>query len=67
MAVKTLNSQLPTENPFYTGFEVYNVNDYEFFRNELEAKRLICEAMGMEQLTDSALYEPFTKDAKYVF
>lgn len=42
---------------FYTGFEVYNVNDYEFFRNELEAKRLICEAMGMEQLTDSNVYD----------
>lgn len=42
---------------YYTGFEVYNVNDYEFFRNELEAKRLICEAMGMEQLTDSNVYD----------
>lgn len=52
-----LNGQLPAENPFYTGFEVYNVNDYEFFRNELEAKRLICEAMGMEQLTDSNVYD----------
>ena len=52
-----LNAQLPTENQFYTGFEVYNVNDYEFFRNELEAKRLICEAMGMEQLTDSNVYD----------
>ncbi len=42
---------------YYTGFEVYNVNDYEFFRNELEAKRLICEAMGMERLTDSNVYD----------
>ena len=59
-----LNSQLPTENSFYTGFEVYNVNDYEFFRNELEAKRLICEAMGMEQLTDSALYDALYEGRK---
>lgn len=57
------HSRAPTrESPdrtgtFYTGFEVYNVNDYEFFRNELEAKRLICEAMGMEQLTDSNVYD----------
>lgn len=51
-----LNGQLETEHPFYTGFEVYNVNDYDFFRNELEAKRLICEAMGMEQLPDSTVY-----------
>lgn len=59
-----LNAQLPAENPFYTGFEVYNVNDYEFFRNELEAKRLICEAMGMEQLTDSALYDALYEGRK---
>lgn len=52
-----LGGQLQTENQFYTGFEVYNVNDYEFFRNELEAKRLICEAMGMEQLNDSNVYD----------
>lgn len=52
-----LGGQLQTGNQFYTGFEVYNVNDYEFFRNELEAKRLICEAMGMEQLTDSNVYD----------
>ena len=52
-----LNGQLETEHPFYTGFEVYNVNDYDFFRNELEAKRLICEAMGMEQLPDSTVYD----------
>ena len=57
------HSRAPTrESPgqtgtFYTGFEVYNVNDYEFFRNELEAKRLICEAMGMERLTDSNVYD----------
>ena len=59
-----LNPQLPAENPLYTGFEVYNVNDYEFFRNELEAKRLICEAMGMEQLTDSALYDALYEGRK---
>ncbi len=52
-----LNRQLPQENPVYTGFEVYNVNDYEFFRNELEAKRLICDAMGMDQLGDNNVYD----------
>ena len=46
------------------GFEVYNVNDYEFFRNELEAKRLICEAMGMEQLTDSNVYDALYEGRK---
>ena len=59
-----LNGQLETEHPFYIGFEVYNVNDYEFFRNELEAKRLICEAMGMDQLTDSNVYDALYEGRK---
>lgn len=61
---KDLNGQQQTENHLYTGFEVYNVNDYEFFRNELEAKRLICEAMGMEQLTDSNVYDALYEGRK---
>ena len=53
---KELNSQL-TDQTYYTGFEVYNVNDYEFFRNELEAKRLIIEALGMQPLPDNNLWD----------
>ena len=46
---KELNSQLPAdENELYTGFEVYNVNNYDFYRNEDEAKRLIIKALGMQ-------------------
>ncbi len=59
-----LGGQLPQENAFYTGFDVYNVNDYEFFRNELEAKRLICEAMGMEQLADNNVYDALLDERK---
>lgn len=43
--------------PFYTGFEVYNVNDYDFFRNELEAKKLIIEALGMQPLPANSLWD----------
>ena len=32
-------------NKFYTCFEVYNVNNYDFFRNPVEAKELIIEAL----------------------
>ena len=53
---KELNSQI-TDQTYYTGFEVYNVNDYEFFRNELEAKRLIIEALGMQPLPDNKLWD----------
>ncbi len=41
----------------YTGFEVYNVNDYEFFRNELEAKKLIIDALGMQELPENSLWD----------
>lgn len=43
--------------PFYTGFEVYNVNDYDFFRNELEAKKLIIEALGMQPFPANSLWD----------
>ncbi|MBQ0162992.1 MAG: site-specific DNA-methyltransferase [Treponema sp.] len=41
----------------FTGFEVYNVNDYDFFRNELEAKRLIIDALGMQALPENNLWD----------
>ena len=53
---KELNGQITNEK-YYTGVEVYNVNDYEFFRNELEAKRLIIEALGMQALPDNNLWD----------
>ena len=53
---KELNSQI-SDQTYYTGFEVYNVNDYEFFRNELEAKRLIIEALGYNKLLDNNLWD----------
>ncbi|MCR5124637.1 MAG: hypothetical protein K6B43_05525 [Treponema sp.] len=59
----SLDVSNPCDN-YYLGFEVYNVNDYEFFRNELEAKRLICEAMKMEQLTDSNVYDALYEGRK---
>ena len=45
------------ESQKFTGFEVYNVNDYDFFRNELEAKRLIIEALGMQALPENNLWD----------
>ncbi len=53
---KELNLELGSEEK-YTGFEVYNVNDYDFFRNELEAKKLIIEALGMQPLPANNLWD----------
>lgn len=39
------------------GFEVYNVNDYDFFRNELEAKQLIIDALEIQPMTASNIYD----------
>ena len=48
-----------TENPqtFYTGFEIYNVNRYDIFRNPVEAKALLIEALEIQPLSASALYD----------
>ena len=40
-----------------TGFEVYNVNDYDFFRNELEAKQLIVDALEIQPMPASNIYD----------
>lgn len=45
------------ENPNTTGFEVYNVNDYDFFRNELEAKQLIIDALEIQPMNVSNIYD----------
>jgi site-specific DNA-methyltransferase (adenine-specific)/adenine-specific DNA-methyltransferase len=48
-----------TEKPekSYTGFEVYTVNHYDFFRNELEAKELLIEALELQALPGNMLWD----------
>ncbi len=41
----------------YTGFEVYNVNNYDFFRNPLEAKELIISALEIQQFDEGSVYD----------
>lgn len=42
---------------FYTGFEVYNVNNYDLFRNPVEAKELIREAMELQPLASGSIFD----------
>ena len=42
--------ELKADEDKYTGFEVYNVNNYDFFRNPIEARNLIMEALGIQSL-----------------
>ncbi len=51
-----LNSQiLPTDA--YTGFEVYNVNNYDMFRNPIEARELILQALEVQPYETSNVYD----------
>lgn len=41
----------------YTGLQVFNVNHYDFFRNELEAKELLIKALEVEPLPAGSLFD----------
>lgn len=41
----------------YTGFEVYNVNNYDFFRNPVEARDLIISALDIDKFAASSVYD----------
>lgn len=51
-----LNEQLQ-ENKKYTGFEVYNVNNYDFFRNPIEARDLIIQALEIQPFPQSDVWD----------
>lgn len=42
---------------YYTGFEVYNVNNYEIFRNPVEARQLLIQALELQPLPNNGLYD----------
>ena len=42
---------------YYTGFEVYNVNNYDFFRNPVEARDLIIEALEIQPFTQNNVWD----------
>ena len=51
-----LNSQFESEDK-YTGFEVYNVNNYDLFRNPIEARDLILQALEVQPYETSNVYD----------
>ncbi|EQB00916.1 site-specific DNA-methyltransferase [Sphingobium sp. HDIP04] len=48
-----------TDKParYFPGFEVYNVNNYDLFRNPVEAKDLIREAMELQPLPATSAFD----------
>lgn len=51
-----LNSQIGNEDK-YTEFEVYNVNNYDMFRNPIEARDLILQALEVQPYETSNVYD----------
>ncbi|MCM1333647.1 MAG: site-specific DNA-methyltransferase [Bacteroides sp.] len=51
-----LNSTMDNDDK-YTGFEVYNVNNYDFFRNPVEARDLIIAALDIEKFSANSVYD----------
>lgn len=50
---------------YYTGFQVYNVNNYDVFRNPIEAKDLLLKALEVQPMPNSMLYDG-EKDGRFV-
>lgn len=40
-----------------TGFQVYNVNNYDFFRNPIEARDLLIEALGIQPFSQRKVFD----------
>lgn len=49
----------------FTGFEVYNVNHYDIFRNPIQAKDLLIEALEVQKLEFSTVFDG-EKDGRMV-
>lgn len=54
---ETLEQTSFEEDGKFTGFEVYNVNNYEFFRNPVEAKELIISALEIQKFDKGSVYD----------
>ena len=53
---KELNQQADS-NDKYLAFEVYNVNNYDFFRNPVEAKDLLVQALDIQPLSSGSCFD----------
>ena len=55
---KEIKGSVPSDEvKRYTGFEVYNVNNYDVFRNPAQARDLLIEAIQMQPLPGNGLYD----------
>lgn len=52
-----LYKELELSNRKNIGFEVYNVNNYDIFKNPIQAKELLIEALGIQTLGKQYIYD----------
>jgi site-specific DNA-methyltransferase (adenine-specific)/adenine-specific DNA-methyltransferase len=62
---KELDAELETESKKYTGFKIFNVNNYDFFNNPVQAKELLIEALGIQAHDGASCYDG-SKDGRMV-
>lgn len=53
---KDLSQQVDHDDK-YLGFEVYNVNNYDFFRNPVEARDLLIQALDIQPLSAGSCFD----------
>ena len=54
---KGMDTSTLEEDVKYTGFEVYNVNNYDFFRNPVEARDLLISALEIQPFPQSNVWD----------
>lgn len=52
-----IQKELKNSKDNYIGFEVYNVNNYDFFRNPVEAKELLIDALQIQKFDGDNVYD----------
>ena len=63
--VKETSANLLEDETIFKGFEVYNVNNYEIFRNPIEARSILLQALEVEPFESSSVYDG-EKDGRMV-
>jgi len=62
---KYIDTSLETGEKKYTSFKIFNVNNYDFFNNPVQAKELLIEALGIQAHDSNSCYDG-TKDGRMV-
>lgn len=53
----SISSELSGQNDKYLGFEIYNVNNYDFFRNPVEAHDLLVNALEIQPFPQNNVWD----------